>query len=41
MILTFTIDGLTEKEADDVAEELIVYLRDKMNLLIDDYTVEK
>lgn len=40
MIITLTISDLTAKQADDVAEELIVYLRDELGILIDDYTVE-
>ena len=41
MTLTFTINGINDKQADDLAEQIIIFLRDEAGVLIDDYTVEK
>lgn len=41
MILTFRIDGITEKDADDICQDVLRYLYEECGLMVGDYTVEE
>lgn len=41
MILSFVVDEITDKEADDIVDELISFIRDDLNYLVTDYFVEE
>lgn len=40
MILKLQIDSVTEKETDDIAEAVLMFLRDELEIIVADYWME-
>lgn len=40
MTLTFVINNISGKDADDISEQILIFLRDELGILVDDYSVE-
>ena len=40
MILRLQIDDVTEKDADDVANDVLLFLRDELGIMVADYWLE-
>lgn len=40
MILSFTVEGIGQKEADDLAVDILMHIQDTHDFLVTDYRIE-